>query len=68
VRDSFYAIGEATLDCVSQLWFDDVRAVEAMLRSPEYALATRNLERLVEPRYVHTLLVQEHWIIGPEPR
>jgi len=68
VRDSFYAIGEATLDCVCQLWFDDVHAVEAMLRSPEYVRVSADLERFVEPRYVHTLLVREHWIIGPESR
>jgi hypothetical protein len=28
VRDSFYAIGESILDCVSQLWFDDIQSLE----------------------------------------
>lgn len=68
VRDSFYAIGEATLDCVSQLWFDDVQAVEQMRASDAFKAVTADLANFVDPKYVHTLVTEEHWIIGPQAR
>lgn len=42
VRDSFYTIGESVLDCVSQLWFDDLQSIETMMKS----LKTRNLLKI----------------------
>lgn len=68
VRDGMYAVGEASLDCVSQLWFDDLDAIERMYASPEYERVANDLEGLVEPRYIHTMVTREHWVIGPEPR
>jgi uncharacterized protein (TIGR02118 family) len=63
-RDGWYGLGEPTLDAAEQLWFDDVDAALAgqkALDGLDYAL-------FAEPRYVHKLLVREHWVIGPEPR
>ena len=68
VRDSYYAIGEALLDCVSQLYFDDRQALEAAVKSAEYADYERDLANFVNPKYMHTMATDEHWVIGPESR
>ncbi|PSB03204.1 EthD domain-containing protein [Merismopedia glauca] len=68
VRDSYYSIGEAILDCVSILWFDSVQAIEEMKLSPEYQESTADLENFIEMKYAHSFLANEHWIIGPEFR
>ncbi|MFQ4142639.1 EthD family reductase [Chlorogloeopsis sp. ULAP02] len=68
VRDSFYAIGESILDCVSQLWFDDVQSLEKALNSPQGKEAEQDLANFIEPKYVHTFVATEHWVIGPQPR
>lgn len=68
VRDSFYAIGEATLDCVEQLWFDSVGSLQAAQRSAQQAVVNADYKLLAEERYIHRMIVEEHWIIGPEPR
>ncbi|ELR98755.1 EthD family reductase [Gloeocapsa sp. PCC 73106] len=65
VRDGFYAIGEALLDAVIMLWFDDVEALQVALDSPENAIAGKDLENFIEMKYAHTFVTQEHWIIGP---
>jgi uncharacterized protein (TIGR02118 family) len=67
-RDGAYGIGEAVLDAAHQLWFDDLAALEQALASPEFQRAQEHLESFVEPRYVHRMVVEEHWIIGPQPR
>ncbi|MDJ0693714.1 MAG: EthD domain-containing protein [Mastigocoleus sp. MO_167.B18] len=69
VRDSFYTIGESILDCVSQLWFDDMESLEIACSSPEYKeLFIFNTDRLFESKYIHTMVVKEKWVIGPESR
>lgn len=68
VRDNAYAVGEAVLDCVEQLWFDSVEAALTAQRSVQQDLVDADYRLFVEERYLHRLLVQEHWIIGPEPR
>lgn len=68
VRDGAYAIGETPLDCVEQFWFDDPDATAAGEASIEGALLVTDWRRCAEPRFLHRLLVREHWIIGPEPR
>ncbi len=68
VRDSFYQIGESALDCVEQLWFDNIDAVLSCQKSPQQAMVNSDYRLFAEERYIHRLLVQEHWIIGPEQR
>jgi uncharacterized protein (TIGR02118 family) len=68
VRDSSYAIGEAVLDSAAMLWFDDVAALEQALNSPAGMAAAADLPNFIEPKYAHTMVCREHWIIGPEPR
>jgi len=68
VRDNFYNVGEAVLDCVEQLWFDSVDAALAAQRSVQQEIVDADYQIFCEGRYIHRMLVQEHWIIGPEPR
>jgi uncharacterized protein (TIGR02118 family) len=68
VRDGFYQVGEALLDCVEQLWFPSIEAAINAQASDEYRSLLEDYEHIAEPQYIHTLLVREHWIIGPEPR
>lgn len=68
VRDGAYAVGEALLDCVEQLWFDDLDALHAAQQSAQQSAVNADYRVCAEERYIHEMLVQEHWIIGPEPR
>ncbi|HEY4025261.1 MAG TPA: EthD family reductase [Candidatus Dormibacteraeota bacterium] len=68
VRDAAYAVGEAVLDCVEQLWFDSVDALLAALGSVQQDLVSADYRLFAEERYIHSLVVREHWIVGPEPR
>ncbi|MDQ3765511.1 MAG: EthD family reductase [Actinomycetota bacterium] len=65
VRDGAYAVGEAMLDCVEQLWFDSVDAALAAQSSVQQEIVRADYRLFTEERYIHTMLVQEHWIIGP---
>jgi uncharacterized protein (TIGR02118 family) len=66
--DVLYTFGEAVLDCAHQLWFDDVESLTAALGSTEFQAAERELSSFVEKRYLHEMVVTEHWVIGPDPR
>jgi uncharacterized protein (TIGR02118 family) len=68
VRDNFYAVGEAVLDCVEQLWFDSMDAALAAHHSVQQDIVNADYRLFAEERYIHNMLVQEHWVIGPEPR
>ncbi|WP_181792793.1 EthD domain-containing protein [Streptomyces sp. WELS2] len=67
-RDGYYALGEAMLDAVHLMWFDDEQALAAALESDEFKHAEEELAGLIEPRYDHRLVTREHWIIGPDAR
>jgi uncharacterized protein (TIGR02118 family) len=68
VRDNLYAVGEAVLDCVEQLWFDNVDAALAAQDSIQHDIMNADYRLFAEERYIHKMLVEEHWIIGPQPR
>ncbi len=68
VRDGFYAVGEAVLDCVEQLWFDGMDAALDAQLSVQMDIAAADYRIFAEERYIHKMLVRENWIIGPEPR
>ncbi|MDQ3760436.1 MAG: EthD family reductase [Actinomycetota bacterium] len=68
VQDGAYTVGESVLDCVEQLWFDSVDAVLAAQSSVQQDMVRADYRLFAEERYIHTMLVQEHWIIGPQPR
>lgn len=68
VRDAAYAVGESILDCVEQLWFDSVDEALAAQRAPQQEPVEADMRGFAAARYVHRMLVREHWIIGPEPR
>lgn len=68
VRDGAYAVGEAVLDCVEQLWFDSVDIALAAQDSVQQDMVRADYRIFAEERYIHTMLVREHWIIGPRPR
>lgn len=60
VRDNFYTIGESILDCVSQLWFNDLPSLETAFNSPEYQnLILPEFGHLFEAKYVHTMVTTE---------
>jgi hypothetical protein len=63
-RDSAYTFAEANFDSVEQLWFDDLDALRAALRSPYHAeqVAPARAE-LTDPRYGFSLTATENWII-----
>jgi hypothetical protein len=67
-RDAYYGVGEAVLDVAYQMWFENVEALRDAMASPEFRWAEEHLKSIAEPRYVHDLVVTEHWIIGPEGR
>jgi uncharacterized protein (TIGR02118 family) len=68
VGDGAYTVGETVLDCVEQLWFDSVDAARAAQSSVQQDIVRADYRLFAEERYIHTMLVQEHWIIGPQPR
>lgn len=69
VRDSSYFFGETRFDCVSQIWFDDMRAFTAMTASAEFQEQFKSdLQAFTDSKYVFSLATEEHWIIGPEYR
>lgn len=68
VVEGYYSIGEAVLDCVEQLWFDNLDALLEACRSMEHQLVRADYRLFTEERYLHEMIVREHWIIGPEPR
>jgi uncharacterized protein (TIGR02118 family) len=65
-RDGAYAVGEAALDAAYQLSFDSEAALRQALSSPEYRDATADLLSFVTERYLHRMVMREHWIIGSE--
>lgn len=67
-RDGAYAVGEAAIDCVEQLWFENLGAALAAQRSVQQGMVDADHRLFTEERYIHKLFVQEHWIIGPEQR
>jgi uncharacterized protein (TIGR02118 family) len=67
-RDGAYGIGEAVLDGAHQLWFDDLDALAGALASPQFQMAEKELLSFVQQRYLHEMVVREHWVIGPESR
>jgi uncharacterized protein (TIGR02118 family) len=68
VRDGAYAVGETVFDCVEQLWFDSVDAALTAQSSVQQDILRADYRLFAEERYTHTMLVQEHWIIGPQLR
>jgi uncharacterized protein (TIGR02118 family) len=67
-RDALYGVGEALLDAVYQLWFDDADALADALSSDEYRHVRNDLADITAPRYVHQMVTTENWIIGPQDR
>ena len=67
-RDSWYGFGEPRFDAVSMRWFDDLSALDAAAASPQQQAADADRAEFVNPRYVFSMTVAEHWIIGPQAR
>jgi uncharacterized protein (TIGR02118 family) len=66
--DGAYGVGEAVLDAAEQFWFDSVDALHAAETTLEQRILDTSYVVSTEARYMHRMLVQEHWVIGPEPR
>ncbi len=67
-NDGFYSVGEAVLDAAEQFWFDSVEALQAAQRSVQQQILDASYRVCTETRYLHPMVVREHWIIGPEER
>ena len=67
-RDSWYGFGEPRFDAVYMAWFDSVEALEAAAVSPEQKAADADRDAFINGRYLFSMTVAEHWVIGPEPR
>ncbi|QUH02164.1 EthD domain-containing protein [Saccharopolyspora erythraea] len=67
-RDGMYGVGEAPLDAAFQLHFAGPEALVDARNTAEYRAFESELREFVEPRYVHTLAVEQNWVIGPEAR
>jgi uncharacterized protein (TIGR02118 family) len=68
VVDSSYSVGETVLDCVEQMWFDDLDTLLEASQSMECQLIRADYRLFTEERYLHEMIVRENWIIGPEWR
>jgi uncharacterized protein (TIGR02118 family) len=64
-RDGVYGLGEPPFDAVINLWFDSPEAVAQAMAAPEFEAVRADVPAFLEPKYVHALLMQEHWSIGP---
>ncbi|MEU0688388.1 EthD family reductase [Streptomyces uncialis] len=67
-RDSWYGISEPPFDVAYHLWFDSTDTLRAARRSAEQTRAEADYKNFLDERYVHTLPVRQHWVIGPEAR
>lgn len=69
MSDGFYGVGEAVLDAAYMLWFENTDALAKAMESSVYKQEVEpDLANFVNPKYIHTFVTDEHWIIGPEPR
>lgn len=69
VVDASYGTGEAVLDGVGVLWFQDLQGLRDAVVSREYKdLVSTDFAAFADQRYVHRMAAREVWIIGPEPR
>jgi uncharacterized protein (TIGR02118 family) len=64
-RDGLYSIGEPMFDGAALAWFDSPEAAQAAADSQEGQAVRADLPNFLEPKYIHTLLTREHWVIGP---
>ncbi len=64
-RDSLYTLGEPRFDGLQQIWCESLSALEAAVHSSAFRHAQAHLCQIAEPGYIHSLAVEEHWIIGP---
>lgn len=67
IPEAFYATSEPPFDGAEILWFDHVATLESALALPEFTNGVAaDAPNFLEPKYLHTMIAEEHWIIGPE--
>ncbi|WP_405474946.1 EthD family reductase [Streptomyces sp. NBC_00009] len=67
-RDSWYGISEPPFDVAYHIWFDSLADLEAAQKSGQQATVEADYANFVNKQYLHTVPVQENWILGPQPR
>ena len=67
-RDSWYGFGEPRFDMVGMMWFDGLSELEAAAASPAWHACQADQPHFLEERHLFSMVVKEHWIIGPEAR
>jgi uncharacterized protein (TIGR02118 family) len=63
VTDGTYAVGESLLDNVSMLWFDSTDAIVEAMQSDVFQKQMQpDLANFIDPRYMHVLVTEGHWV------
>jgi uncharacterized protein (TIGR02118 family) len=56
--------GEAAPDGIGELWFDNTRALERAMNSPEMAAAIEDAGRFLDMQRTYALTVEDKTVIG----
>ena len=67
-RDSWYEFGEPRFDMIGELWFDSVEALADAMQTPAWQARVADHSNFVAEKHQFSMIVREHWIIGPEMR
>lgn len=67
-RDSSYGFGEPRFDMVGLMWFDSVQALDEAAETQAWQAYVADQDHFVARQHLFSMAVEEHWIIGPEPR
>lgn len=65
VKNSSYSICEPGFDVVFMHWFESSDKFNEIKATDEYKFSQNELLNYVDQRYIHSMLVKEHWIINP---
>lgn len=69
VNDGCYKFGEAILDAAYMLWFENTEDLAKAMASSKYKQEVEpDLVNFANPKYVHTFVTDENWVLGPEAR
>lgn len=62
VKDSSYSICEPGFDAVFIHWLENSDKFNKIKATDEYKASQNELLNYVDPKYIHSMLVKEHWI------
>lgn len=68
VKNSSYSVFEPCFDLVFMHWFESQEGFSKIRISAEYKFLQNEFLKYVDKKYIHSMLVKDHWIIGPKFR